>query len=286
MADGQTLVTVTEPRQDMEQTTGARAASSAGTRTRRAVRLPRAWGFPALAATVLLVVWQLASMRFPDYLLPGVGETLSATWHLVLDFPDEIGLTLLRLLGSIAIAMFGGWAIGLFMSIRHLGPIVEPFLKIASAIPFVSWVLLAVLWVANIEVRILFVVVVLVLPVYAVNVYEGVRTFDPELVQAVRQFGPGRWQFARYVLIPNSVADVILTTKSMTGFSLRITVFAELVGASTGVGALMADAQSNFRVDQLLGLTLVMIASTLVLLALVGQAERRLLRWRPESAVG
>jgi NitT/TauT family transport system permease protein len=225
-------------------------------------------------------------MRFPDYLLPGVGETLSATWHLVLDFPDEIGLTLLRLLGSIAIAMFGGWAIGLFMSIRHLGPIVEPFLKIASAIPFVSWVLLAVLWVANIEVRILFVVVVLVLPVYAVNVYEGVRTFDPELVQAVRQFGPGRWQFARYVLIPNSVADVILTTKSMTGFSLRITVFAELVGASTGVGALMADAQSNFRVDQLLGLTLVMIASTLVLLALVGQAERRLLRWRPESAVG
>jgi NitT/TauT family transport system permease protein len=147
-------------------------------------------------------------------------------------------------------------------------------------------VLLAVLWVSNIEIRILFVVVVLVLPVYAVNVYEGVRTFDPELVQAVRQFGPGRWQFLRYVLLPNSVADVILTTKSMTGFSLRITVFAELVGASTGVGALMADAQSNFRVDQLLGLTLVMIASTLVLLALVGQAERRLLRWRPESAVG
>jgi ABC-type nitrate/sulfonate/bicarbonate transport system permease component len=182
--------------------------------------------------------------------------------------------------------MLGGWAIGLLMSIRLLGPMVEPFLKIASAIPFVSWVLLAVLWVSNIEVRILFVVVVLVLPVYAVNVYEGVRTFDPELVQAVRQFGPGRWQFLRYVLIPNSVADVILTTKSMAGFSLRITVFAELVGASSGVGALMADAQSNFRVDQLLGLTLVMIASTLVLLALVGQAERRLLRWRPESAVG
>jgi ABC-type nitrate/sulfonate/bicarbonate transport system permease component len=84
------------------------------------------------------VVWQLASTRFPDYLLPGVAETLSATWHLLLDFPDEIGLTLARLLGAIGLAMLGGWAIGLLMSIRLLGPMVEPFLKIASAIPFGS----------------------------------------------------------------------------------------------------------------------------------------------------
>jgi NitT/TauT family transport system permease protein len=261
-----------------------------GRRTRRgAVRPARsrrwAWIWGLTSGLIMLAGWELISLRFPDYLLPGVPETLRATWEIVRDSSGEIGVTLTRLLTAMGIAMAGGWLLGLLMSIRVLGALVQPMLKVASAIPFVSWVLLAVLWVTSIEVRVTFVCVVLVLPVFAINVYEGVRTFDPELVQAVGQFGPGRWQFMRYVLIPNSFADVLLTTRSMTGFALRILVFAELIGANNGVGNLMSDAQSNFRVDHLLGLTIVMIASTLALLGIASAAERYLLRWRPESAV-
>jgi NitT/TauT family transport system permease protein len=260
---------------------GTREETSNGERRTRSWN----WVYGLLAGVIVLGGWELASLRFPDYLLPGVPATSKETLNVLQESHADILKTLQRLLIAMGISIVGGWAVGLIMANATVGRIVNPILKIGSAVPFVSWTLLAVLWFGGIEFRVTFVCVVLVLPVFATHVYEGVRAFDPELVQAVRQFGPSWWQFMRYVLIPNSFADVLLTLKSMTGFALRILVFAELVGANSGVGHLMSQAQSNFRIDQLLALTIVMVLMTLALLAITSILERYLLRWRPTGGM-
>lgn len=236
---------------------------------------------------MLIGLLQLASVFFPPFLLPSVDRIGLALVELVREDFDQFLLTLQRFVQALALGLVIGWAMGLVMGGlgRSVGALLEPVLKVLTATPAASWILLAVLWMADIELRILFVVTILVIPFYAVSVYEGVRRIDPGMVQAVQQFRPTRAQTVLMVLIPNSVADVMSTTRFLTGVSLRILVFAELIATTSGIGWMMTRAQSNFRVDQLLALTIAMIIMTFVLLKLLDLAEGRVLRWRPRGAL-
>lgn len=256
----------------------------------RRFRLPLAprWVYSVLSLAFVALSWQVISAtKQKPFLYPSVSDIAKALYHIIVDDYGEFGTTLYRFLISVGLGLLIGWGIGLLMggSGRQVPLIIEPFLKALTATPAASWVLLAVLWISDIERRLDFVVILLVIPYYAVAVYEGIRRIDSGMVQAVQQFRPNRRQTMLLVLIPNSFADVLSTTRFAAGTSLRILVFAELITANTGVGALMARAQRNFRVDELLGITLAMVILTFALLGIVELIEARVLRWRPERAL-
>ena len=258
-------------------------------RTRR-LRLPIAprWVYSLLSLGVVALAWQvIATSKHKPFLYPSVTRIATALYHIVVDDFREFETTLYRFLISVGLGMLIGWMTGLLMggSGRQVPRVVEPFLKALTATPAASWVLLAVLWIRDIERRLDFVVILLVIPYFAVAVYEGIRRIDSGMVQAVQQFRPNRRQTMWLLLIPNSFADVLSTAKFAAGTSLRILVFAELITANTGVGSLMARAERNFRVDQLLAVTLAMVIVTFALLWLVDLIEARVLRWRPEHAL-
>lgn len=229
----------------------------------------------------------MSAWRDQPFLFPSTGRITAALHDVVVNDYGEFLTTLFRLLASLALGLVIGWAIGILMggTGKRFPLLMEPPLKAMTAMPAVSWALLAILWFRNVEYRITFVVTLLVLPYYAVAVYEGVRRIDREMVQGVQQFRPTRWQTMRFLLIPNSLSDILSTNRFALGTTLKILVFVELLAASTGVGALMARAQRNFRVDELLALAVVMIILTFALLWLADRLEAHLLRWRPERAL-
>jgi len=235
---------------------------------------------------VLLAAMEITSRFVPDYIMPSPVAVWNAAKELFFSDPYHVAVTLARLTVSVAIAMVAGVLVGLAMGIF---PRVRPFLKaivvIDTGIPALSWMLIAVFWFRNSEARILFILLVILLPFYALNVYEGVRALPKELVDMIESFRPSRWQVLRYLILPHIVAYIFLTTKSVIGYAIRMVIFAELVASAVGIGARMNLAQSTFRIDQVLAWTFFLVILNLLLQALVNGVEKVALKWRAEASI-
>jgi NitT/TauT family transport system permease protein len=242
-------------------------------------------------ATVVVVIALIAAMEItsryvPDYIMPSPLAVLDAAQKLFLQDYTHVFVTILRLIAAVAFAMLLGVLFGVVMGML---PAVRPYLRalviIDTGVPALSWMLIAIFWFKDPETRIIFILVVILLPFYALNVYEGIRALPKDLLDMVESFRPTRWQVLRYLVGPHIVQYVFLTTKSVIGYAIRMTIFAELIASAIGVGSRMGLAHSNFQIDQLLAWTFFLIALSLSLQAAINAIEKRFLRWRPELEV-
>lgn len=244
-----------------------------------------------LIATIVVVACLIAAMeiasRFvPEYIMPSPLVVLKAARELFFSDKMHVAVTLLRLALAVLFAMTAGVLLGLAMGVL---PWLRPYLKalvvIDTGIPALSWMLIAVFWFKNPEARIFFILTVILLPFYALNVYEGIRALPKELIDMIESFRPSRLQVLRYLIVPHIVSYVFLTTRSVIGYAIRMVIFAELVASALGVGSRMSYAQSTFRIDQVLAWTFFLVILNLVLQAALDVIEKVALKWRPEVEV-
>jgi NitT/TauT family transport system permease protein len=239
-----------------------------------------------VVVVALLIAMEVTSRYVPDYIMPSPVAVWNAARELFFTDPYHVAVTLIRLTVAVAVAMITGVMLGLAMGML---PAIRPYLKavvvIDTGIPALSWMLIAVFWFKNPEARIFFILLVILLPFYALNIYEGLRALPKDFVDMIESFRPSRWQVLRYLILPHIVPYIFLTTKSVIGYAIRMVIFAELVASAVGIGARMNLAQSTFRIDQVLAWTFFLVILNLVLQAAVGGVEKLALRWRAEATV-
>jgi NitT/TauT family transport system permease protein len=242
---------------------------------------------PSLSvAVVLMIVMEIASHFVPDYVMPSPLVVAGAVKDLLTTDLMHVGVTLARLATAIAFALVAGVAIGMLMGVtKKVGPYIRSLVIIDTGIPALSWMLVAVFWFKDPESRIFFILTVILLPFYALNVYEGLRSIPRDWVDMMESFRPTRWQMLRYLIIPHIVPYIFMTTKSVIGYAIRMLIFAELVASAVGIGSRMGFAQSTFRIDQVLAWTFLLVLLNLVLQWAAGFAEKHLLKWRTEVKV-
>jgi NitT/TauT family transport system permease protein len=239
-----------------------------------------------VVVALLIALMEVTSRYVPDYIMPSPVAVLKAAQELFFSDAYHVLVTLFRLAVAVSFAMLAGVLIGLAMGIQ---PRIRPYLKaivvIDTGIPALSWMLIAVFWFKNPETRIFVILTVILLPFYAINIYEGVRALPKDLVDMTESFRPSRWQTLRYLILPHIVAYIFLTTKSVIGYAIRMVIFAELVASAVGIGSRMNLAQSTFRIDQVFAWTFFLVMLNLLLQTSVSALEKRALRWRPEATV-
>jgi NitT/TauT family transport system permease protein len=240
----------------------------------------------AVVIGLILVALQIASLIAPSYIAPPPLEILVSVWQSLTVDAVQIAVTLGRLLAALVFALIAGTMLGIVMG---MFPRARPYLRalvlIDTGIPALSWMLVAVFWFKNPEVRIFFIMGVILIPFYALNVFDGVRALPKELLEMSESFRPSRWQIMRFLILPHIVAYVLMTTKSIIGYASRMVVFAELIGAAVGVGARMGMAQATFDMKVVLAWTVILVAFNLIAQQLVAMLETSLLRWRPDVEV-
>ncbi|RXN91729.1 ABC transporter permease [Achromobacter aloeverae] len=229
---------------------------------------------------------QVASSYVPDYVMPSPEAIAKALGGLFGTDLIHVAITLARLAAAIVFSALAGVLIGLLMgTAKRVGPYLKAVVIIDTGIPALSWMLLAVFWFKDPEARIFFILTVILLPFYALNVYEGVRALSTEWVDMLESFRPSRWQMLRFLVAPHIIPYIFLTTKSVIGYAIRMVIFAELVASAVGIGSRMSFAQSTFRIDQVMAWTFLLVVLNLVFQWLAGWAERRFLGWRKEAQV-
>mgnify|MGYP000956151272 CR=1 FL=1 len=239
-----------------------------------------------IVVACVLAVMEIVSRFVPPYIMPSPVVVWRSLAELMTDHYSDVLITLVRLTAAIGFSMIVGVLFGLIMgTFRKAGTYLRQLVILDTGIPALSWMLIAIFWFKNPEARIFFILTVILLPFYALNVYEGVRAIPKDWIDMIESFRPSRWQVLRYLVIPHVVPYVFMTTKSTIGYAIRMAIFAELVASAAGIGARMSFAQSTFRVDQVLAWTFLLVILNLVLQALLTLSERKFLKWRAEGTV-
>jgi len=242
---------------------------------------------PVLVVVVgLVVAVQIASFYLPPFVMPSPLTIFKATIEILQTDYVHIGVTALRLLVAILFAMALGVLLGIVMGIfPRIRPYIRALVIIDTGIPALSWMLLAIFWFGEPEVRIFFILSVILVPFYALSIFDGIRSLPRDWVDMIESFRPRRWQVLRYLILPHIVPYVLTTTKSVIGYAVRMVIFSELIASAIGIGSRMSLAQSMFRIDSVLGWTVILIVLNLMLQAALTALEKHLLKWRAEASV-
>jgi NitT/TauT family transport system permease protein len=117
------------------------------------------------------------------------------------------------------------------------------------------------------------------------NTYRGVREVNRVMIDNARMLGASRTQVLRYVLVPSALTWIFASLHVSIGMAIVAVVVGEYLGASRGIGYLIAQAEGVFDTTGVLAGVVVLAAGVLAIGGIVARLERRLLRWKPDRTL-
>jgi NitT/TauT family transport system permease protein len=218
------------------------------------------------------------------------GEPAKVFWTTVDWFSSgeiftHIAVTLLETLLGFVIGAVLGLGIGLWLALsKSSSAVLEPYIKGFNSMPrvvlapiFAVWFGLGIWSKVALGVTLVFFVVFF-------NVYQGVREVSPVLLANARMLGASRWQLLRSIYVPSAMSWVFASLHNAVGLAFVGAVVGEYLGSSQGVGYLILQAEGTFDINTVFAGIVVLTIFALVLDAVVGAIERRLMTWQPKAS--
>jgi sulfonate transport system permease protein len=132
------------------------------------------------------------------------------------------------------------------------------------SIPIIAWVPLFILWLGIDEApKISLIAIGAFFPVY-LNLFTAIRGVDRKLIEVGRANRMTGWRLVRSVMLPAALPAYFVGLRTGLGLSWMFVAAAELLGASSGIGYMLLEAQN-------LGRPAVVIAS-MILFGICGKA--------------
>ena len=115
------------------------------------------------------------------------------------------------------------------------------------------------------------------------NVYQGVREVSPSVLANARMLGASQGQLLRHVYLPSATSWVFSSLHNSVGLAFVGAVVGEYLGSARGVGYLILQAEGTFDINTVFAGVVVLTLFALVLDAVVGVVEKRLMKWQPRQ---
>jgi NitT/TauT family transport system permease protein len=175
-----------------------------------------------------------------------------------------------------------GLAVGLWLGLSPTASaLFDPYITAMNAMPrvvlapiFMVWFGLGIWSKVALGVTLVFFIVFF-------NVYQGVKEVSPVVLNNTIMLGANRKQLLRHVFLPSATSWLFSSLHTSVGMAFVGAVVGEYLGSASGVGYLIQQAEGAFDINTVFAGILVLTAFALVLDFAVGQAEKRLLVWRP-----
>lgn len=227
------------------------------------VSKPRLW-----AAAVWLLVWQGGSMALAAAYPNGA---------LLLASPVRAALRLLELLptaafwravGSSSLRVFGGFLLSCALAVvlaalaagnRRLRELLAPPVAVMKAVPVASFIILALVWLDSRSLS-LFISALVVFPPVYLNVLEGVRQTDPELLELARVYRVPLGRRLWGVYLPQVLPYFRSAASLALGLCWKAGAAAEVIGLPAGtIGERLYTAKIYLQTPDLFAWTAVIL---------------------------
>ena len=221
--------------------------------------------FPPISETLGTLVEQLGEGSFWD----AVANTLQG-WALGLGIAAALAIPIGIVVGSNRL---------LYRALRGLIEFLRP-------IPSVALIPLAILiYGTGLKSKVFLAAFASFWQVIVATLY-GVQDIDPVATDTARSFGLSRRQRLLRVTLPSAVPYIATGLRIASAVSLILTVTAELVIGSAGLGRAINLARSGGNEELMYALIITTGILGLLLNAIFVRAERRVLHWHPSQRAG
>ena len=226
------------------------------------------------------LLWHFASMMLPPFVAPSwarIGRSLVE----IAGQPGYIAITISRVTVALVISFVIGLGLAMLM---YWSDRVErytmPMVKLLMAVPVLCWILFAVLWFKEREVRIAFILIVVCAPIFIIDILDGMHGVRRDLRDMVRALRPNARQFLTKLILPATIPSILTSWKVNLSLAVRVVTMAELVGATSGIGYALMQANETFSIADVFAWTIVLVVILMLAQMAVSWIERRLLVWR------
>jgi ABC-type nitrate/sulfonate/bicarbonate transport system permease component len=237
----------------------------------------------------ILVLWQVVcglGIVAPNK-FPSLGDSLAALATLIRE--PYAGLTL----GGHLLESLTRWGVGLCCALligipfgaslawfRPFRSASRPIFEFLRYIPPLAWVPLAILmWGPSLKAE-AFVVFVGAVPPVIINVWNGVASVDSVIVSAARMLGAGSLRTLLTVALPASMLSILTGVRLAVGGGWASLIGAELVGAQSGLGFIIINAEADNRSDYIVAGMLVIGVMGALIDVSFRLLARRFTRWQ------
>lgn len=237
---------------------------------------------------VFLAFWQVASDArwLNPSVFPPLDTIIRALWNGIASgaLLDDIAISLQRSGIAFFAAVLVGIPLGLFMGQvkaveRSLDPILQLFRQTSALALYPVFILLLGLGEAS---KVFVIFWATLFPTLLATI-GGVKQADPKLIEMARVYGASRLTIFRRVILPGAVPSIFVGLRLSATTALLLLIAAEMIGANSGIGFQVMNAQYNFQIP--------LMFAAIFLLAFLGlganyaleRLQRRLCRWNELS---
>ena len=242
--------------------------------------------YPGAAMTLFIVLWEVIVRvsGTPEYRLPApsaiIGEFIDS-WDILL---GHTAITAYETILGFIIGAAAASLIAIFIvSFKPLERILMPFAVISQTIPLVALAPLLAIWFGfGLTPKIILTVLVVFFPVL-VNVIEGLKSVDPDLMEMMKGMNASKHQIFIKLRVPTAAPYFFTGLRISAAYAVMGAVISEWTGASKGLGIFMTRAMSSFKTAALFASIVIIAALSILLFKLIGLLENKIITWKADT---
>lgn len=239
-------------------------------------------------AVVMFGGWQVgvSTGLIDPFFFPSPLDIVRQIWNWISD-SDFYGHVMITLTETVLGYMIGtalGVAAGVWLGLSPIAArILDPFIKSLNAIPRVVLAPIFVLWLGLGLWSKVALAITLVFFITFFNAMQGVREVNPAVLANARILGANRRDLLRHVYFPAAASWILSSLRTSVGFAVVGAIIGEYLGASAGLGYLIAQAEGNFNSVGVFAGIIILAIFVLIIDQILDIAENRLITWRPDN---
>jgi len=236
---------------------------------------------------VIVFVWWLLALRVPHYVLPGPARVWDALAQISASGTlwQDLGITLGRVATGFILATLIGLPLGIvFGANRKLGDFFEPIIPVMNTVSSAIWATFAIIWFGVSNATTVFVVFMTAMPLIITNVWQGTRTVSADFIELAHVLRMPARKVMWKIYLPTILPYFFSGARLAFGFGWRVSLVAETLGSSSGVGYRLRQAADLIQTDQVFAWTLTLVVMMAAIeMGMLRPLENHLFRWKKEA---
>jgi NitT/TauT family transport system permease protein len=253
---------------------------------------PRRWRPDLIAqrlalVAVIVAAWWIISLPMPHFILPGPPRVMQALWSI--SASGDLWANLAITLGRVAVGFLLATAIGLPLGIvlganRRLGDFFEPVIPVMNTVSSAIWAIFAIIWFGVSNATTVFVVFMTAMPLIVTNVWQGTRMVNADFIELAHVLRMPDWKVMVKIYLPTILPYFFSGARLAFGFGWRVSLVAETLGSSSGVGYRLRQAADLVQTDQVFAWTITLVVMMAAIeMGILRPLENHLFRWKKEA---
>jgi ABC-type nitrate/sulfonate/bicarbonate transport system permease component len=242
--------------------------------------------YPVVTIVSVVAAWEIIvrAADVPGYIIPAPSAVAVAfvsdreliahhAWATL--FEVAVGLSL-----SVVIALGVAVLMDNFQTVRKA---LYPILIISQTIPVIAVAPIMIIWFGFGYLPKIIVIILMCFFPIAVSLIDGFSQVDRDFINYFHVIKASRAQIYRHLKFPNALPYFLAGLKIAVTYTVMAAVIAEWLGGNVGIGVYMLRAKQAFALDRMFAAIVLVVAVSLLLIALINLVARRAVRWKPDA---